>query len=111
VRSIPLVGVSLAVFQKHKKGFPRYKDKGTHLSNTINKFLRENDLLETDRHSAYGLRHSFEDRMKDAGVSDDLRRELMGHAVDRPKYGKGYTLAVKQAALLKMTLPFDRKAV
>lgn len=111
IRAVPLVGVSLAVFRKHKKGFPRYLDKGNALSATINKFLRENELLPTESHSAYCLRHSFEDRMKAADISDDMRRELMGHAIDRPKYGEGYSLAAKQAALTKMVLPYDQRAV
>ena len=68
-RIIPLAGISLEAFRECKDGFPRYAGKPG-LSATINKFLRENDLLETSGHTAYCLRHSFEDRLLDAGVDD-----------------------------------------
>lgn len=111
IRAVPLVGVSLAVMKKHKRGFPRYRDKTNALSATINKFLKENELLETDAHSVYSLRHSFEDRMKEARVDEELRRILMGHAIDRPKYGNGGSLELKQAELNRIVLPFDPKIV
>jgi integrase len=111
IRVVPLVGVSLAVMQKHKKGFPRYRDKGSSLSGTINKFLRENELLESPKHKAYSLRHSFEDRMKNAGLDSELRMMLMGHSIDRPDYGEGGSLDWKQKELSKIALPFDSKIV
>ena len=47
------------------------------------KFLTENDLRETPRHTAYSLRHSFEDRMLENGIDDRIRAELMGHKYAR----------------------------
>jgi integrase len=111
IRLIPLVGVSLAVLQKYKKGFPRYRDKGSALSATMNKFLRENELLETPKHKAYSLRHSFEDRMKNGGLDSELRMMLMGHSIDRPDYGSGGSLEWKCRELSKIALPFDPKIV
>lgn len=111
IRSIPLVGVALEVFKKFPQGFPRYADKGSSLSATLNKFLAENELLETDRHVVYSLRHSFEDRMKDAGLSDELRRILMGHALDRAEYGSGGALDWRRRELKKIVLPFDPSIV
>lgn len=111
VREVPLVGIALAAMRKHKKGFPRYRDKGNSLSAALNKFLTENELLETGKHTAYSLRHSFEDRMKDAAINDDMRRELMGHTIARPEYGEGYSLKKKQEALNLIALPFDSSIV
>lgn len=90
-RIIPLAGVSLAAFRECPKGFPRYADNPG-LSATVNKFLRENGLLETEAHSMYSLRHAFEDRMLAAGVDDRIRRDLFGHSLDRERYGKGASL-------------------
>jgi integrase len=58
----------------------------------VNKYLRENGLLETPAHSLYGLRHSFEDRMIAAHVDERVRRDLVGHAYNRERYGKGADL-------------------
>lgn len=90
-RVIPLAGVSLEAFRQCPEGFPtyRFKDK---ISDTANKYLRENKLLETEAHTLYGLRHSFEDRMIAAGVDDRIRRDLFGHRLDREKYGNGAKL-------------------
>ena len=90
-RIIPLVGVSLRAFQECPEGFPRYADNPS-LSATVNKFLRENKLLETAGHSMYSLRHAFEDRMLAAGVDDRIRRDLFGHRLDRERYGRGASL-------------------
>jgi len=106
-RDVPLVGVALAAAQRHKAGFPRYRDRENDLSAALNKYLRENKLFPTPRHTLYSFRHSFEDRMKDAGIEDELRRLLMGHTVDRPKYGSGGSLEWRQAELKKIALPFD----
>lgn len=87
-RIIPLAGVSLEAFRECPGGFPRYADNPS-LSATVNKFLRENKLLETPGHSMYSLRHAFEDRMLAAGVDDRIRRDLFGHRLDRERYGRG----------------------
>ncbi|MBX5216497.1 tyrosine-type recombinase/integrase [Rhizobium sp. NLR9a] len=107
IREVPLVGVALEAMRKFPKGFPRYRDKGTHLSSTLNKFLLENGLRPTKAHKVYSLRHSFEDRMKEARLDSELRKSLMGHPIDRPEYGLGGSLEWKQEGLLKMALPFD----
>jgi len=90
-RKIPLLGVSLDAARRHPDGFPRYFDNPG-LSDTINKFLRENGLLETSEHTLYGLRHSFEDRLLAAGVDNRIRADLMGHSLSRERYGAGATL-------------------
>ncbi len=99
-RRIPLVGVSLdaakAYMQDAPEGdkvFPAYfgKDK---LSAVVNKFLRENGLLESPRHTLYGLRHSFEDRMTAAEPAwpERMKADLFGHALARQRYGDGASL-------------------
>lgn len=90
-RVIPLVGVSLEAFRACPEGFPRYRNNPG-LSATVNKFLWENGLCETPGHTLYSLRHAFEDRLLAAGVDDRIRRDLMGHRLDRERYGKGASL-------------------
>jgi integrase len=90
-RVIPLAGVSLEAFRACPDGFPAYRGKDK-ISATVNKYLRENGLLETPAHSLYGLRHSFEDRMIAAHVDERVRRDLFGHAYNRERYGKGADL-------------------
>lgn len=106
-RVVPLVGVALEVFKRFPKGFPRYQEREEAASAAINKFLRENDLMPTERHTLYGLRHSLEDRMKEAGIGDELRKILMGHAIDREEYGEGGSLQWRRSELSKIALPFD----
>ena len=102
-RVIPLAGVSLAAFRECPEGFPRYRDNAV-LSDTINKFLRENRLLETPEHSLNSLRHSFEDRMLEAEVDERIRRDLFGHALSRERYGKGASLEHKARIVEKIAL-------
>ena len=91
-RVIPLCGISLAAMRARPDGFARYRDSSASLSATVNKYLRGNGLMETSRHTLYGLRHSFEDRMLAAGIDERIRRDLMGHALERERYGKGASL-------------------
>ena len=90
-RIIPLAGVSLEAFRQCPQGFPAYRDNPG-LSDTVNKFLRENGLLETPGHTLYSLRHAFEDRMLAARVDDRIRRDLFGHSMQRERYGNGASL-------------------
>ncbi|OYU39777.1 MAG: hypothetical protein CFE33_10500 [Pseudorhodobacter sp. PARRP1] len=102
-RVIPLVGISLEAFRQFPSGFPRYADNPG-LSDTINKYLRENKLLETDKHSLYSLRHSFEDRMLAAGIDERIRMDLMGHQIKRERYGAGADLDHLQRVVQKIAL-------
>lgn len=86
-RLIPLVGVSLDAARANPAGFPTYVDNPS-LSDTVNKFLEENGLKETPRHTLYSLRHSFESRMLKADFPERLKAELMGHRIQREKYGE-----------------------
>jgi len=91
-RTVPLIGVSLHAIEAFPAGFDRYRGSSASLSGTINKYLRENGLLESPAHSLYGLRHSFEDRMLAAKIDERIRRDLMGHALGRERYGLGASL-------------------
>jgi integrase len=94
-REIPLVGVALAAMIHRPSGFPRYRDKSSSLSATVNKFLRVNGLRPTKDHSVYSLRHSFKDRLVAAEAPDSLIDSLMGHKTYKPKYGRGPSLELK----------------
>jgi integrase len=100
---IPLLGVSLEAFRQYPQGFPRYANSPS-LTDTINKYLRENGLLESEEHTLYGLRHSFEDRMLAAGIDERIRRDLMGHSLRRERYGEGASLELLQTLLKPLAL-------
>lgn len=106
-RLVPLVGVALAALERHRTGFPRYRNRELSLSGALNAYFKENNLFPTSRHKIYSFRHSFEDRMKEAGLDDELRRILMGHTIDRPTYGSGGSLEWRRNELLRLALPFD----
>lgn len=102
-RVIPLLGVSLEAFRECPDGFPRYADNPT-LSDTVNKYMRENGLLETEEHTLYSLRHAFEDRMLAANIDERIRRDMLGHALDRERYGRGASLEQLHALLTPLAL-------
>ncbi len=102
--TIPLLGVSLEAMRAFPEGFERYRGSSASLSATVNKYLRANDLLETPEHSLYGLRHSFEDRMLAAGIDERIRRDLMGHSLQRERYGDGASLEMLSDLLAPVSL-------
>lgn len=106
-RAIPLVGIALEVMKRNPGGFERYRDKETNFSNAMLKHLRRRSLLPSDGHVVYSARHAFEDRLKEAEVGDEMRRLLMGHAIERPEYGEGGSLEYRLKLLRRIELPFD----
>lgn len=111
VRDIPLVGVALAVMKRFPNGFPRYRDREDTLSATLMKHLRSKKLLPTPRHRVYSFRHSYEKRMLEGGLDYEFRKAMLGHSVDREKYGDGGAMAWRRDQLLKIALPFDERIV
>ncbi|MEY9238464.1 hypothetical protein ABIF68_006077 [Bradyrhizobium japonicum] len=111
VRRIPLVGVALEAMKLHPDGFERYRENGNTLSATVNSFLKENKLQPTGKETLYGFRHTFEDRLKEGRIDDELRKILMGHSIDREKYGSGGSLKLYQEELMKIVYPFDQAIV
>ena len=102
-RTIPLVGVSLMAMREFKKGFLRYHDNSASLSATVNKYLLENNLRPNpDKHTAYSLRHTFEDRLTAVETPEKIQAMLMGHKYQRPKYGHGPTLEHKREWLQRI---------
>lgn len=95
-RDIPLVGAALAAVKAFPNGFPRYHDRADSLSALVNKYLDNRNLLPTDNHSFYSLRHTFEDRLTAVDAPEKVIAALMGHKSQRPKYGSGPDLAQKQ---------------
>ncbi len=107
-----MVGLGYEVFKKHRNRFSRYKNKEDTLSARLNKDFKNNELFPKGAgYTVYSLRHSFEDRMKEAGLDDELRRILMGHTVDRPRYGTGGSLEWRKEHMEKFTLPFDAAVI
>lgn len=80
-RKVPLLGAALEAMKRHPNGFPKYNGMGT-FSGEANRNLKDLGLLPEDV-TIGGLRHSFETRLKNAGVDTDDRGELMGHSVKR----------------------------
>lgn len=111
VRRIPLVGAALAAMKLHPDGFERYRDSGNALSAAVNSFLKENKLQPTAKETLYSFRHTFEDRLKEGRIDDELRKILMGHAIDREMYGSGGSLKLYQEELMKIVYPFDPAVV
>lgn len=101
-RVIPLVGYALDAFKACPNGFPRYRDKADNLTAAANKFLRENDLLPSEKHSLYSFRHSFQDRILRVNAPDRVQAELMGHKFNRPMYGDGASLDQKKEWMEKI---------
>ena len=101
-RDIPLVGRALDAMRRHSQGFPRYFDKGSSLSATLMKHFDKHGLLPTAKHKVYSFRHSFKDRLKAVEAPEELIDEMMGHRIDKPKYGAGYSLDRKLEYLEKI---------
>jgi hypothetical protein len=55
--------------------------------------------MQSDDHVIYSLRHSFEDRMEAAKFSERSKAGLMGHGINRERYGAGLSLLDTAAAL------------
>ena len=68
---------------------------GKHYVVDMAAYFRENDLKPTPAHSLYSLRHTFKDRLRDAGAPEEVIDELMGHKKSGPKYGRGHMLENK----------------
>ncbi len=103
-RTIPLVGIAIDAAKVLRAGKKRYASKSNSLSAAVNKYLKENKLLEQKKQSLYSLRHAFKDRLTAASAPDIIDAELMGHKYGRPEYGSGPTLELKLDWLKKIAL-------
>ncbi len=103
-RIIPLTGYALEAFKARPEGFPNHREHPDLLTNKMNRFLRENGFFPTENHSAYSLRHSFQDRLSEVDAPDRVQAELMGHRFPREKYGNGPSLEKKLEWMEKICL-------
>lgn len=104
-RDIPLVGSALYAFEQIPNGFRHYqglKGGAESLSQMLMKHLRAKNLLPTDDHTLYSLRHSFQDRLTKVGVPDRVQVQLMGHRFQRTEYGEGASLETKKEWLQRI---------
>ncbi|NRA86256.1 MAG: hypothetical protein HRU28_02455 [Rhizobiales bacterium] len=106
-RTIPLVGIALEVFKTCPNGFPKYFHKEGTLCQTINKFLKINGFKSTPLHAFTSLRHSFTDRMEEAGMGEEFRHRMTGHTNKHVVYGRGGTLEFQHSQLKKIERPFS----
>jgi hypothetical protein len=90
--------------KQRPNGFPRYRDKGSILSQTLMKRFKANDLFESPDHRIYSIRHAFEKRMLEADIDYGLRCILMGHHNTRPSYGDGGSLEYRRDQMKKFIL-------
>lgn len=86
-------------------GFPHYRDRSYLLSASLTKAFKARGLFPSEQHRIYSFRHSFENRMLEAGLDFGLRCTLMGHRNPRPEYGDGGSLAYRRDELLKIVHP------
>lgn len=100
-RQIPLVGTALVAFQQNPNGFTHAGNPDV-FSAIVNNYLRDNKLKPSSRHSAYSLRHTFKDRLRDLEAPEEIIDGLMGHKKSGPKYGRGHKLETKHGWLSKM---------
>jgi integrase len=103
-RTIPLTGFALDTFRAFPNGFTNYSDRADSLSVAINKYLQENNMLPSDDHTPYSLRHSFQNRLLAVNAPDRVQADLMGHKFNRPIYGDGASLQQKLEWMQKIQL-------
>lgn len=109
-RPVPLVGVALAAMKRNPNGFPRYRGKEG-FSATVSKYFAENDMFPTPKHHVSSLRHSFESRMRRAGLNNEERGYMMGHSMKtirgREVYGDEPDLRIRAlyAELVSLETP------
>lgn len=93
-RKIPLVGMSLKALKQYPTGFSSYRTPNgpDNFSANVNKYLKAHNLIETDQHGIYSLRHTFKNRMREHSFPAELQNYLMGHKDGSmgAKYGDVY---------------------
>jgi len=103
IRLVPLLGAALEAMRRHPDGFPRYRAKGS-FSGDINNFMRDNGLFPArpeggKSYTFGGTRHTWEERGRAAGMTNEDRAFLLGHSVGklrgRPVYGDGPELKIR----------------
>ncbi|WP_422374882.1 tyrosine-type recombinase/integrase [Roseibium sp.] len=115
-RDVPLIDLALkgavaAVARRYTSEensalFPGYgDDKGnTRASASLMKFLRQSAGIKEKRLCVHSLRHTMKDRLRNAGVSKDVRDVIQGHAAANvgDQYGVGFDKKYLLAELSKV---------
>ena len=119
-RRVPLIGVALEAAReavgamRQQEGqlavFPAYTGGrgNTNASGALMRFLRERAKITDPKLTIHSLRHTFKDRMRNAGVPEDVRDYLQGHTTGRvsEQYGEGPGLEYLAGQLAKVA-PID----
>ncbi|WP_421565244.1 hypothetical protein [Ochrobactrum sp. EDr1-4] len=58
-------------------------------------------------HFLLAIRHSFKGIVKGAKIDDELRRIMIGHTIERTRYGTGRSLDWRRDELKKIALLFS----
>ena len=119
-RKVPLVGLSLwaiqTAVQQSLRGFvfPRYIDfskvppkaKSTGASNAVNAWLAEYQNDESKNKTAHSFRHSMKDRLRNAGVPEDVRDAICGwkRRGVGATYGSGFSVEFLTGHMKKVVL-------
>ncbi|NRB19894.1 MAG: tyrosine-type recombinase/integrase [Rhodobacteraceae bacterium] len=90
-RDVPLLGASLEAMRAYPNGFPRYRGKDG-WTGIATDYLKGLGLLESNKHTAYSLRHSISDRLLNSGCQDRIRKEIMGHKPEKRFMAKAQIL-------------------
>ncbi len=116
-RPVVLLGVALEVMKRHPNGFSRYRGKDGY-SAAVNKYMRQNNLFpptpdgQTGKYTMSCTRHTFEDRMVYAKMTNEERAYLMGHSIGnirgRPVYGSTPDLKMRALYQEMVSFPTDR---
>ena len=75
-----------------------------------NGFLRL-DGVKTNKKSFHSLRHSFANELKQAGLSEQVASELLGHAsqsITYGRYGKEFRIEILLKEISKIKKNIDR---
>ncbi len=91
-RVIALTGVSLEAMRAHPDGLPAVCEEQRDALGDGEQVPARQWAARDAPAFALQLRHAFEDRMLAAGVDERVRRDIMGHALDRVRYGEGASL-------------------
>jgi hypothetical protein len=115
-RPVVLLGAALDAMKRHPEGFSRYRGKEGY-SGAVNSYMRENDLFpaipegEVGKFTLSCTRHTFEDRMGRAKMTNEERAYLMGHSIGkirgRPVYGSEPDLQVRALYQEMVSFPTD----
>lgn len=116
-RAVILLGAALDAMQRHPQGFARYRGREGY-SATVNSYMRENKLFPDVSEEQIGkftiscTRHTFEDRMGFAKMTNEERAYLMGHSIGkirgRPVYGSEPDLRLRALYQEMVSFPTEK---